>query len=166
MTHGRKKPRQRREMRSPFVVALMRATKHTPEELASIMGPMRACLKAVREGVATQMQFEVLLSSMVIAEAIEHSGIVRGLADHIASALQACSAIEARALTSGAWLQTELEFTELDALATAVDLHEYQLQQLSAGELHRIVQQTMARTASTGGNVVRISETDLALMAA
>ena len=165
MTHGRK-PRQRRDMRSPFLTALMRATKHTPEELASIMEPMRACLKAVREGVATQLQFEVLQSSMIIAEAIEHSGIVRGLADHIASALQACSAIEARGLTSGAWQQTELEFTELDALATAVDLHEYQLQQLSAGELHRIVQQTMARTASSGGNVVRVSETDLALMAA
>ena len=166
MTHGRKKPRQRRDIRSPFITALMRATKHTPEELASIMTPMRACLKAVREGVATQLQFEVLQSSMVIAEAIEHSGIVRGLADHIASALRACSAIEARALTSGAWQQTALYFQELDALATAVDLHEYQLQQLSAGELHRIVQQTMARTASTGGNVVRISETDLALMAA
>jgi hypothetical protein len=165
MTHGRK-PRQRHEMRPPFVTALMRATKHTPEELASIMGPMRACLKAVREGVATQLQFEVLQSSMVIAEAIEHSGIVRGLADHIASALQACSAIEARALTSGAWRQTALYFQELDALAAAVDLHEYQLQQLSAGELHRIVQQTMARTSSSGGNVVRISETDLALMAA
>ncbi len=165
MTHGRK-PRQRHEMRSPFFTALMRATKHTPEELASIMDPMRACLKAVREGVATQLQFEVLQSSMVIAEAIEHSGIVRGLADHIASALQACSAIEARALTSGAWRQTALYFQELDALATAVDLHEYQLQQLSASELHRIVQQTMARTASSGGNVVRISETDLALMAA
>ena len=166
MTHGRKKPRQRREMRSPFVTALMRATKLTPEELDSIMTPMRACLKAVREGVATQMQFEVLQSSMVIAEAIEHSGIVRGLADHIASALQACSAIEARALTSGAWQQTALYFQELDALATAVDLHEYQLQQLSSGELHRIVQQTMTRTASTGGNVVRVSETDLAAMAA
>ncbi|MBV7459811.1 MULTISPECIES: hypothetical protein [unclassified Acidovorax] len=165
MTHGRK-PRQRREMRPPFVTALMRATKHTPEELASIMVPMRACLKAVREGVATQLQFEVLQSSMVIAEAIEHSGIVRGLSDHIASALQACSAIEARALTSGAWRQTALYFQELDALAAAVDLHEYQLQQLSAGELHRIVQQTMARTSSSGGNVVRISETDLALMAA
>ncbi|MNV35889.1 hypothetical protein D3C71_1273500 [compost metagenome] len=165
MTHGRK-PRQRREMRSPFVTALVRATKHTPEELASIMTPMRACLKAVREGVATQLQFEVLQSSMVIAEAIEHSGIVRGLADHIASALQACSAIEARALTSGAWRQTALYFQELDALATAVDLHEYQLQQLSAGELHRIVQQTMASTSSSGGNVVRISETELALMAA
>ena len=90
---------------------------------------------------------------------------MRGLADHIASALRACSAIEARALTSGAWRQTALYFQELDALATAVDLHEYQLQQLSAGELHRIVKQTMARTASSG-NVVRVSETDLALMAA
>lgn len=165
MTHGRK-PRQRREMRDPFRTALMRATKHTAAELASIMGPMRACLKAVREGVATQLQFEVLQSSMVIAEAIEHSGIVRGLAGHIASALQACTAIEARALTSGAWVQTALHFYELDALTTAVDMHEYQLQQLSAGELHRIVAQTMARTASSGGTVVRVSQNDLAAMAA
>ena len=165
MTHGRK-PRQRREMRDPFRTALVQATRHTAEELASIMAPMRDCLKAVREGVATQLQFEVLQSSMVIAQAIERSGIVRGLAGHIASALQACTAIEARALTSGAWRQTALYFQELDALATAVDMHEFQLQQLSAGELQRIVAQTVARTASSGGNVIRISETDLALMAA
>lgn len=164
MSHGRK-PRQRREMRAPFLTALARATKLTREELASIMGPMRASLKAVREGVATQLQFEVLQSSMVIAQAIEHSGIVRGLADHIASALEACSTIETRALTSGAWQQTALYFRELDALATAVDLHEYQLQQLSAGELHRIVQQAMARTASSGARVVRVSEADLAAVA-
>ena len=165
MTHGRK-PRQRREMRDPFRTALVRATRHTPEELASIMAPVRACLKAVREGVSTQLQFEVLQSSMVIARAIEDSGIVRGLGGHIASALQACTAIEARALASGAWRQTALHFHELDALAEAVDVHEFQLQQLSAGELHRIVTQTIARTASSGGTVLRVSENDLAAMAA
>ena len=159
MTHGRKPRRYARISANPVQLAIMRATRHTAEELASVMNPLRQCLKLVREGVATQLQFEVLQSTMLIAEAIEHSGIVRGLADHIASA------IEARALTSGAWRQTALYFHELDALATAVDLHEYQLQQLSAGELHRIVQQTMARTASSGGNVVRVSETDLAAMA-
>lgn len=166
MTHGRKKPRMARISANPLMLALMTATKLTKAEISEVMTPVRQCLKAVREGVSTRLQFEVLQSTMLIAEGIEHSGIVRGLADHIASALQACSAIEARALTSGAWQQTELAFTELDALDAAVDLHEYQLQQLSAGELHRIVQQTMARTASTGGNVVRVSETDLALMAA
>lgn len=166
MTHGRKPRRYARISANPVQLAIMRATRHTAEELASVMTPVRQCLKLVREGVATQLQFEVLQSTMLIAEAIEHSGIVRGLADHIASALQACTAIEARALTSGAWRQTALYFQELDALATAVDLHEYQLQQLSAGELHRIVNRIKAHTASTGGNVVRISETDLALMAA
>lgn len=164
MTHGRK-PRKPRTIRDPFRTAIMRATRHTATELASVMSPVRQCLKLVREGVATQLQFEVLQSTMLVAEAIEHSGIVRGLADHIASALQACAAIEARALTSGAWQQTALHFYELDALATAVDLHEFQLQQLSAGELQRIVQQTIARTASSGGAVVRVSETDLAAMA-
>ncbi|MDP3228360.1 MAG: hypothetical protein Q8N13_10350 [Acidovorax sp.] len=166
MTHGRKKPRMARISANPLMLALMRATRLTESEIAEVMNPVRACLKAVREGVATQLQFEVLQSTMVIAQAIEHSAIVRGLADHIASALQACAAIEARALASGAWRPTELDFSELDALDDAVDLHNFQLQQLSAGELQRIVAQTMARTASSGGNVVRISETDLALMAA
>ena len=166
MTHGRKKPRMARISANPLMLALLHSTRLTQAEIAEVMNPVRQCLKAVREGVATQLQFEVLQSTMLIAQAIEHSGIVRGLADHIASALQACAAIEARALTSGAWRQTALHFQELDALATAVDLHEYQLQQLSAGELQRIVQQTMARTASSGGNVVRVSETDLAAMAA
>ena len=165
MTHGRKPRRYARLSANPVQLAIMRATKHTAAELASVMNPVRQCLKLVREGVATQLQFQVLQSTMVIAEAIEHSGIVRGLADHIASALQACAAIEARALTSGAWRQTALYFHELDALATAVDMHEYQLQQLSAGELQRIVQQTIARTASSGGTVVRASKTDLAAMA-
>lgn len=166
MTHGRKPRRYARLSTNPVQLAILRATRHTAAELATVMGPVRQCLKLVREGVATQLQFEVLQSTMVIAEAIEHSGIVRGLADHLASALQACAAIEARALAGGAWRQTALYFQELDALATAVDLHEFQLQQLSAGELQRIVQQTMARTRNSGGNVVRISETDLAAMAA
>lgn len=166
MTNGRKKPRMARISANPLMLALMTATKLTKAEIAEVMTPVRQCLKLVREGVSTQLQFEVLRSTMLIAEGIEHSGIVRGLADHIASALQACSAIEARALTSGAWRQTALYFQELDALATAVDLHEYQLQQISAGELHRIVNRIKAHTASTGGNVVRVSETDLALMAA
>lgn len=166
MTHGRKPRRYARISANPVQLAIMRATRHTAAELATIMSPVRQCLKLVREGVSTQMQFEVLQSSLVIAEAIEHSGIVRGLADHIASALQACAAIERRALAAGAWRQTALYFQELDALATAVDLHEFQLQQLSAGELQRIVQRTMARTASSGGSVMRVSETELAQMAA
>jgi hypothetical protein len=166
MTHGRKPRRAGRISLDPLQLARLSATKHTAAELASIMDPTRQCLKLVREGVATQLQFEVLQSTIVIAEAIEKSGIVRGLADHLASALQACTAIEARALAGGAWRQTALYFQELDALATAVDLHEYQLQQLSARELHRIVQQAMSRVSSSGGNVVRVSETDLAAMAA
>ena len=165
MTHGRK-PRTARISTNPLMLALMTATRLTKTEIAEVMTPVRQCLKAVREGVATQLQFEVLQSTMVIAEAIEHSGIVRGLASHVASALQACAAIEARALASGAWRPTALYFNELDALTTAVDLHEFQLRQLSAGELQRIVAQTMARTRSTGGSVVRVSETDLAAMAA
>ncbi|KQW24702.1 hypothetical protein [Acidovorax sp. Root402] len=166
MTHGRKKPRLARISANPLMLALMTATKLTQAEIAEVMTPVRQCLKFVREGVSTQLQFEVLRSTMLIAQGIEHSGIVRGLADHITSALQACKAIEARALTSGAWRQTALHFQELDALATAVDLHEYQLQQISAGELHRIVNHIKARTTSTGGNVARLSETDLALTAA
>lgn len=167
MTHGRKKPRVPRPISAnPFHTARMRATRLTAAEIAEVMTPMRACLKAVREGVAVQEQYEVLHSGILIAEAIESSGIVRGLADHITSALRACEAIQARAMRTGTWKPTALYFQELDALNTALDLHQYQIQQLSSGELHRIVQLAIARTQSAGGIVRRISEADLAKLAA
>lgn len=71
-------------------------------------------------------------------------------------------AIGQRAQLTGAWRPTALHYQELDAITTMVDLHDFQLRQLSAGELHRIIKQLMDATQSQGGQVVRVSLADLA----
>lgn len=163
MTHGRKprKPRPIRLSLGSLAVARLNTGKLTPAEVAETMHAPRTCAARIREGVATEDQHTVLYTVLRIAQGIEASGIVRGLHEHLASAVQAMDAIRARALATGAWRPTELEFWETKAINEAVDLHEFQLHQVSAGELHAI-----ASTYSTGGAVVRTSAQSLGLAAA
>jgi len=166
MTHGRKPRKPRVINTNVFGTALCRAARLTDAERATVMDPLRLCLKALREGVATELQHDTMHSCLVIAQAIERTGIVRGLANHFTAAIDACDAIALRCRRGPTWQRTALHFYELDALTTAVDLHEYQLQQLSAGELHAVVNRVKATTLSAGGRVIQVSNTDLAAMAA
>lgn len=166
MTHGRKPRKPRTRNRNTFGTVLLRATRLTDAEVQDTIAPAQACLERLREGVATEDHHTVLATSLLIAMGIEDSGIVRGLREHIASAHAALDAIRARALATGAWRPTALYFDELDALRTAVELHEFQLRQVSAGELTTIAKKLVARTRSTGGAVARTTMHDLGLMAA
>ena len=166
MTHGRPPRKPRPTARSPFTTALFRAARLSQAEIASTIGPARQCFTRLREGVATEDQHTVLYTILRIAQGIEESGIVRGLHEHITSALQAMDAIRARALASGTWRPTALHYYELDAIHTMLDLHEFQLRQLSAGELTAIARKLIARTQSSGGTLVRTSAQNLGLQAA
>lgn len=166
MTHGRK-PRQPRPVRAnTMLLARLQTARLTDAEVAETMHAPRTCAARIREGVATEDQHTVLYTVLRIAQGIEASGIVRGLHEHLASAIQAMDAIRARALASGAWRSTALYHYELDAINTALDLHEFQLRQVSAGELRAIASKLIARTYSTGGAVVRTSAQSLGLAAA
>lgn len=160
--NGLRKPRQPRTIRDPISHAILHATRLTDPEIASIMAPIRTCETALRCGVATQMQWQILESTVKVAGGIEKSRIVRGLSEHIASATAAIDAIGQRAQLTGAWKPTALHYQELDAISTMVDLHDYQLRQLSAGEIHLIVKQITDATQSQGGQVVRVSLAELA----
>ena len=52
-----------------------------------------------------------------------------------------------------------------EVIREALRLHEFQLQQASAGELHAIATKLIARTASTGGEVQRRTHQSLGLQA-
>ena len=163
--NGLRKPRQARALNyDPFRTVILNATRLTDAEIVSTMGPIRTCEKSLREGVVTSLQFAVLDSSLDIAAGIEKSRIVRGLGEHIASGQQALNAVGQRAERTGAWKPTALYWHELEAVNTALDLHEFQLRQLSAGELHRIVKQIIATTRTQGGEVRRVSAQELTAM--
>lgn len=156
MSHG-KKPRVSRWPRqgNTLQLALVRATRLTPAEVAETMWQANHCFARLREGVATEAQHTALHTVLALAMGIEDSGIVKGLREHLDSALRSMDAVRERALASGSWCCSEPSFDELDAIATAVELHEYQLKQVSSAELQRVTRKLVAQTLSRGGSVAR-----------
>ena len=166
MTHGRKPRRPRPVMVNTIDHAAAQAACHTPREIEALMAPLLHCARLLREGVATEEHHQVLYSGLLIAQGIERSRVVRGLHEHLAAATQAMDAIGQRARTTGEWKQTALYYQELDAINTAVDLHAFQLSQVSRGELHAIVRKLINTTRSAGDTVERMQPEQLGLLAA
>ncbi|MDH0049658.1 hypothetical protein [Comamonas terrigena] len=151
-TQGQRRPR------NTIRTARMYATRLQAAELALSMAPIRASLAAAVAGVAVQRQHQILDTQAELATEIERTRIVRGLAGHIAQAQAALQSWASRAMASGTWRPVPLEFAEQDALATFVDLHEFQLQQLSAGEIYRATLRMISRVESAGGQVLRVDQ--------
>ena len=149
--HFYQQPRQ--HGRNPLMVFNQHNSKLTPAEVAETMGSLRTAFAHMREGVATLNEYVVLHSSMLIAQEIEQMGVVRGLQEHITAALQACASYQARCGHADNWLPSDIHFHELDALREMVDLHEFQLQQLTAREVHQAARRLIARTKSAAGDV-------------
>ena len=149
--HFYQQPRQ--HGRNPLMVFNQHNSKLTPAEVAETMGSLRTAFAHMREGVATHNEYVVLHTSMLIAQEIEQMGVVRGLQEHITAALQACATYQERSGYAKSWVPSDIHFHELDALGTMLDLHEYQLQQLTAREVHLAAQRLVARTKSAGGDV-------------
>ncbi|WP_304349984.1 hypothetical protein [Comamonas testosteroni] len=139
--------------RNPLMVFNQHNSKLTPAEVAETMGPLRTAFAHISEGVATHNEYVVLHSIMLIAGEIERMGIVRGLQEHINAALLACESYQARSGHADNWRPSAVQFHELDALREMVDLHEFQLQQLTAREVHQAARRLIARTKSAGGDV-------------
>lgn len=154
---SRRKPFRSRWADRPntFAVINHHGTKLTSAEITSIIDPVRECFAQIRAGTATEVHATVMHSTIQVAQEIERGGIVRGLAEHFASALAACDAYYARGMASGTWRPSAVHFYELDALTAAIDLHVYQLQQLTAGEIHEVTRRLIARTQSNGGEMLQ-----------
>ena len=107
-----------------------------------------------------------LRQTMLIALEIERLGYVRGMQGHIEAALIAIKAILTRGTELGAWRPVTLHYYELDAIISAVDLHDHQLRQLSAGELHTATKRVIAHMQSQGGGqVLHVAPADLGMEA-
>lgn len=142
-----------------MALALHKAAKPTADDIASVIDPVQAALKALREGVATEWQWSVLASAMNVAKAIEKQGVVKGLHEHLRAAELALNAIYGRAMATTTWCATSLYYIELDAVDTAVDLHRFQLNTLGRGELIRAIDYAQAEVKSSGGRVLQAPAT-------
>ena len=156
MSHGKppRKPRWPAAVNT-MDLARRRVALVTPVDLADVMGPLQAAFTALRQGVATEWQWSVLASAMNCAQAIDKQGVVKGLHVHLHAAELALQSIYNRAMATGTWQTTSLYYIELDAIDAAIDLHKFQLQQLSTGEVIKALDYAQAEVRSSGGRVMR-----------
>jgi hypothetical protein len=158
---GRTKPRRYRPRPitlDPITLAMHRASKTRSEDIDAVLGPIRAAFKALREGVATELQWSVLASSVNVAMTIENQGVITGLGAHFKAAEQALQQIYLRAMDAGEWKPTAMYWQEIDAVDEFVPLHKFQLEQLSRGEVIRAMDKTEAVIRSGRGTVINMDQ--------
>lgn len=155
---GARKPRRPRWAANcnTMELASRRVALLSHAEIAEVMLPLKAAFQALRQGVATEWQWSIVASSMNCAQAIERQGVVKGLHEHLRAAELALQGIQHRAMATGEWRSTALYYQELDNIKTAVDLHEFQLRQLSHGEAMRAIVYAEAEVRGTGGRTVEL----------
>lgn len=155
MTHGRP-PRRPRYAPATNTISLVlrQVTRLNAHELGHVLGPIEASMTALREGVATELQWSILASAVEIALAVEDKGAVRGLRGHLVAAEQALQGIKLRAIATGKWRATALYYQELDDVKAAIELHHFQLEQLSTAEAIKALDLARGRVRSAGGRVI------------
>ncbi len=121
----------------PMALARHHACKPAKEDRQQVLDALRDAVKALREGVATEMDWSVAAGSLALAQAIERRGIVRGLQTEIADTESVLQKIYDRAIRmgEGRWVRVTLHADEIKALADFVTLHRFQFDQLGRAEI-------------------------------
>lgn len=134
-----KKPRKAYRPR-PVAVNNMDLAIHgaaTPtSDSAQVLSELAEVIQALREGVATEHQWSIAAGSVEVALAIERSGIVTGMYEHMGTAGRALDTIHQRTLRAGCgrWVRATLYFSEIEALNTMLTLHKFQVGKISRKE--------------------------------
>lgn len=160
---GNKKPRKAYRPRpvtaDTMALAISLAAKPAAADRAEVLDVLRSAIKALREGVATEMQWAIAAGAVTLALAIERQGIVRGLMEHITTVGDALQDIHARALRTGGgrWIRVTLYFNEIDALNDLIWLHSLQLDKLGRAEFLAAIDKAQKNITTQGdtGTVVR-----------
>jgi len=147
-------------------IALHFAAKPAKADTDQVLQALQAAFKALREGVATEMQWSILAGSLDVSKAIEAQGIVRGLNDHLATAEEALQVIYNRARLADGWRPTALHFQELDAVRTFVELHCYQVRQLGRAEFLSAIETATGKVRANGGQATLARAHDIERIAA
>ncbi len=135
-------------------LALMGAARLTGEEVRTVFAPVQASADAMRRGVGTENDWSTLAAACCVARAVERQGVVRGLDEHLGVIEEALQGIARRAFAACAWTPTPLYFQELDALRLFLELHEFQVRQLSGAEFKRAVDLATANVKNQARNAV------------
>ena len=148
--NGLRIPRVARVLVDPIRHAIEGAAKPSAANIKQIVQALALAGKAMREGVATAGDWGVVAGAVDMAIAIERGGVVRGLMGHFEACQHVLQTIHDRAMATGQWQRTSLWHYELDELVNFINLHTYQLQQLSRSELEQALDRATAKITSQG----------------
>ena len=154
MTRGRKPRQPRTRVQNPVRLAAWQAALLDSCQVEAIMSPLRAAFKALREGVATEVQWAYLVSAMNLADSVAITSPIRGTRGHIEPAQRALDGIMRRAMATGDWRPTALYYEELDLIRDGLAIYHHQLQHLTRGEYQRAEDHAAADVRRTAGAVV------------
>lgn len=148
-----KKPRKKYRPRwipanNTLEIAKEGASVPSVADVTELMGAIKTCHKALREGVASVGQWSILAGSVALAKSIERQGKVRGLSEYLDSADKALLSVFQRSNAGSTWRQSPLHFYELDAIAAFMDMHSFQLRNLSRAEIEEAINKTQSRAIS------------------
>lgn len=144
---------------SPLDVAMNNATKLSPQDVEQIITPYANACAAILSGTGRRDHWVTLCSALNLSLSIERQGVVRGMAGHLASIEAALLAIAARAGeddTPPTWQPPQLSLDEIDNMRLLIQLHQFQIQQLSYGEYRRSFAATVNRVRGGGGEAVNL----------
>jgi len=154
--NGKRKPRQPRWLPTgnTALIAINRACKLTRHEIDHIIGHTKLGMTALREGRATDFHWTLVAGMINAALHIQLQGVVKIPGDYLANAEAAANAVRERAEASGTWKSPTLYAREIEALQVCIELHEFQLSQLSQGEALAAIGHAEANVKRLGGQVL------------
>lgn len=83
---------------------------------------VQQAFQALRQGVATELQWHEVVTAMRVADAVAIARGSKAARAHIAQASQALDGIRARAMLAGAWKPVDIYFAEIDAVDVGVEI--------------------------------------------
>ena len=142
----RKAYRPKPVLRNVIRGAILGATALTEAERQTIIGPSLKHIADIPTRGLTGGAYIDLVTSLHAAMAIEASGIVRGLKAEFEAAISLLHDLHGQCQRGQNWKCLRLGAGEVETLKNAVELHDFQLQQLSANEFHAIVRKLVNQT--------------------
>ena len=134
-------------------IATHNVSKPLPADIDDVMRTMRTAARAFCEGRGSNDHWAVLAGHVDMALSIERQGVVRGLSEFWKLADEVVQALYSRANVKGEWVSPALYADEINALNSFLDMHHYQIQQLSRSEYSAAIKSAHGRIRGQGFRV-------------
>lgn len=133
-----------------FEIAVIRARKLPADVLVGLRTSLAGSIDALGQEGDSATAWQDLCVACIMARRIEMHGVVKGLGALIGDALRVLNDVHKRSLVDGHWHFSVPSEDELAVLREMVEMHGFQLEQLSVGEFDQVLVAARSEIASMG----------------